>query len=103
AANPPPTNRTTSEASDAALRKMLRDAAARRLDQLEALPRAVGKWIKSLDEYDFMEPAARERFQALTDRLRRQTLDRFVDGLSQAIARSTPAELQEDRETWRYL
>ena len=48
AANPPPTNRTTSEASDAALRKMLRDAAARRLDQLESLPRDVGKRIKSL-------------------------------------------------------
>ena len=62
AANPPPTNRTTSEASDAALRKMLRDAAARRLDQLESLPRDVGKRIRSLEEYDFMEPAVWERF-----------------------------------------
>ena len=103
AANPPPTNRTTSEASDAALRKMLRDAAARRLDQLESLPRDVGKRIRSLEEYDFMEPAARERFQALTDRLRRQTLDRFVDGLSQAIQGTTPEELQANREMVRDL
>ena len=82
---------------------MLRDAAARRLDQLESLPRDVGKRIRSLEEYDFMEPAARERFQALTDRLRRQTLDRFVDGLSQAIQGTTPEDLQANREMVRDL
>src|SRR4029079_19185484 len=103
AANPPPTNRTTSEASDAALRKMLRDAAARRLDQLESLPRDIGKRIRSLEEYDFMEPSARERFQALTERLRQQTLDRFVEGLSQAIQGTTPEDLQANREMVRDL
>ncbi|HET9347398.1 MAG TPA: hypothetical protein VFO05_17020 [Candidatus Limnocylindrales bacterium] len=90
-------------ASDQALRGMLRDAAARRLDQLEALPRDVGRRIQSLEEYDFMEPSARDRFQALTDRLRRQTLDRFVDGLSQAIQGTTPEELQANRDMVRDL
>jgi uncharacterized protein with von Willebrand factor type A (vWA) domain len=85
-------------AADQALRSMLRDAAARRLDQLESLPRDVGRRIQSLEEYDFMEPSARERFQALTDRLRRQTLDRFVEGLSQAIQGTTPEELQANRD-----
>ena len=90
-------------ASDQALRGMLRDAAARRLDQLEALPRDVGRRIQALEEYDFMEPSARERFQALTDRLRRQTLDRFVDGLSKAIEGTTPEDLQANREMVRDL
>jgi uncharacterized protein with von Willebrand factor type A (vWA) domain len=90
-------------ASDRALRNMLRDAAARRLDQLEALPRDIGRRIQSLEEYDFMEPNARDRFQALTERLRRQTLDRFVDGLSQAIQGTTPEELQANREMVRDL
>jgi uncharacterized protein with von Willebrand factor type A (vWA) domain len=89
--------------ADPALRSMLRDAAARRLDQLEALPRDVGGRIRALEEYDFMEPAARERFQALTERLRRQTLDRFVDGLSEAIKGTTPEELQANREMVRDL
>ncbi len=88
---------------DAKLNAMLRDAAARRLDQLEALPRDVGGRIRALEEYDFMEPAARERFQALTDRLRRQTLDRFVEGLSEAIQGTTPEELQANREMVRDL
>jgi uncharacterized protein with von Willebrand factor type A (vWA) domain len=90
-------------AADPKLRAMLRDAAARRFDQLEALPRDVGSRIRELEEYDFMEPAARERFGELTDRLRRQTLDRFVDGLSEAIQSTTPEELQANRDMVRDL
>jgi uncharacterized protein with von Willebrand factor type A (vWA) domain len=90
-------------ASDAALRKMLRDAAARRIDQLDALPRDVGGRIRGLEEYDFMEPPARERFDALTERLRKQTLDRFVEGLSEAIQGTTPEDLQANRDMVRDL
>ena len=50
-----------------------------------------------------MEPAARDRFQELTDRLRKQTLDRFVEGLSEAIQGTTPEELQANREMVRDL
>jgi uncharacterized protein with von Willebrand factor type A (vWA) domain len=90
-------------AVDQKLSSMLRDAAARRLDQLDALPRDVGGQIRALEEYDFMEPAARERFSALTDRLRRQTLDRFVEGLSEAIQGTTPEDLQANRDMVRDL
>jgi uncharacterized protein with von Willebrand factor type A (vWA) domain len=90
-------------ASDQALRAMLRDAAARRIDQLDALPRDVGGRIRRLEEYDFMEPAARDRFNELTERLRKQTLDRFVDGLSEAIQGTTPEDLAANREMVRDL
>ena len=90
-------------AVDPALRSMLRDAAARRLDQLEELPRDVGGQIRGLEAYDFMEPSARERFEALTERLRRQTLDRFVQGLSEAIQGTTPEDLQANRDMVRDL
>jgi uncharacterized protein with von Willebrand factor type A (vWA) domain len=90
-------------AVDPSLRAMLRDAAARRLDELEALPRDVGGRIRGLEAYDFMEPAARERFEALTERLRRQTLDRFVEGLSEAIQGTTPEDLQANRDMVRDL
>jgi uncharacterized protein with von Willebrand factor type A (vWA) domain len=88
---------------DAALRAMLRDAAARRIDQLDALPRDVGSRIRQLEEYDFMEPAARDRFNELTERLRKQTLDRFVDGLSEAIQGTTPEDLDANRDMVRDL
>jgi len=90
-------------ASDAALRAMLRDAAARRIDQLDALPRDIGGRIRKLEEYDFMEPAARDRFNELTERLRKQTLDRFVEGLSEAIQGTTPEDLAANREMVRDL
>ncbi len=89
--------------SDPALRAMLRDAAARRIDQLDALPRDVGGRIRKLEEYDFMEPAARDRFNELTERLRKQTLDRFVDGLSEAIQGTTPEDLAANRDMVRDL
>src|SRR3954454_21716499 len=98
-----PTNGAESDAQDAALRNMLRDAAARRIDQLDALPRDVGGRIRRLEEYDFMEPAARDRFNELTERLRKQTLDRFVEGLSEAIQGTTPEELQANRDMVREL
>jgi uncharacterized protein with von Willebrand factor type A (vWA) domain len=90
-------------AVDPSLRAMLRDAAARRLDELEALPRDVGGRIRGLEAYDFMEPTARERFEALTEKLRRQTLDRFVEGLSEAIQGTTPEDLQANRDMVRDL
>src|SRR5204863_7241578 len=89
--------------ADPALRRMLRDAAARRIDQLDALPRDVGGRIRGLEEYDFMEPDARDRFNALTERLRKETLDRFVEGLSEAIQGTTPEELDANRDMVRDL
>jgi uncharacterized protein with von Willebrand factor type A (vWA) domain len=103
AASDPSGPSDASDASNAALRAMLRDAAARRIDQLDDLPRDVGNRIRRLEEYDFMEPAARDRFNALTEKLRKQTLDRFVDGLSEAIQGTTPEELDANREMVRDL
>ncbi len=109
AATPPPAGRPEGapdappDASDAALRAMLRDAAARRIDQLDSLPRDVGNRIRKLEEYDFMEPAARDRFNELVEKLRKQTLDRFVEGLSEAIQGTTPEELDANREMVRDL
>ncbi len=99
----PPADPARPDASDAALRSMLRDAAARRIDQLDALPRDVGNRIRKLEEYDFMEPAARDRFNELTEKLRKQTLDRFVEGLSEAIQGTTPEELDANRDMVRDL
>ena len=93
----------TAPTDDAALRRMLRDAAARRLDQLDALPPDVGGRIRGLESYDFMEPSARDRFEALLERLRKQVLDQFFNGLSDAIRNATPEELAANREMVRDL
>jgi uncharacterized protein with von Willebrand factor type A (vWA) domain len=92
-----------SPGSDLDLRAMLRDAAARRLDQLDALPGDVGGRIRGLQGYDFLEPAARERFDALVERLRRQVLDRYASGMSDAIRSMRPEDLAANRQMVRDL
>ncbi len=90
-------------AQDAELRSMLRGAAARRLDQLDALPSDVGEQIRGLQEYDFLEPSARERFDALVNRLQGQVLDQFVSGMSDAIRSMRPEDLAANRDMVRDL
>ena len=88
---------------DAALRSMLRDVAARRLDQLDGLPSDIGERIRGLQDYDFLEPNARERFDELVKRLQGQVLDQFVAGMSDAIQSMTPEDLAANREMVRDL
>jgi uncharacterized protein with von Willebrand factor type A (vWA) domain len=90
-------------ASDPDLQKLLRDVAAKRLDQLDALPRDVGGRIRQLREYDFLEPDARTRFDELVERLGKQVLDQFVGGMSDAIRSMTPEDLAANREMVRDL
>ncbi len=88
---------------DPDLRQMLRDTAARRLDQLDALPPDVGGRIRGLEEYDFLEQDARQRFDELVQRLRKTVLDRYMNGLSEAIQGITPEDLAANREMVRDL
>ena len=89
--------------ADPDLQKLLRDVAAKRLDQLDALPRDVGARIRDLREYDFLEPDARARFDELVERLGKQVLDQFVGGMSDAIRSMTPEDLAANREMVRDL
>ena len=89
--------------ADADLRSMLRDVAARRLDQLDALSADIGARIRGLQQYDFLEPNARQRFDELVMRLQGQVLDQFVSGMSEAIQSTTPEDLAANREMVRDL
>ncbi len=91
------------DADQTALRAMLRNVAARRLDQLDALPPDVGERIRGLQAYDFLEPGARERFDALVKRLGQQVLDQFAAGMSDAIRPMSPDDLAANREMVRDL
>jgi uncharacterized protein with von Willebrand factor type A (vWA) domain len=85
------------------LRSMLRDVSARRLDQLDGLSPDIGQRILGLQDYDFLEPNARERFDELVKRLQGQVLDQFVSGMSEAIRSMRPEDLAANREMVRDL
>jgi uncharacterized protein with von Willebrand factor type A (vWA) domain len=102
AARPTPSPGDAPE-SDARLRRMLREIAARRMDQLDAMPPDVGARIRTLQDYDFLEPEARERFDALLDQLRQSVLDRMSEGLADAVKSMRPEDLAAQREMVRDL
>jgi uncharacterized protein with von Willebrand factor type A (vWA) domain len=85
------------------LRRMVADMAARREAALDALPQDAGGRIRGLQEYDFLEPSSRERFDALLERLRKQMLDTYFHGLSDQIKGMTPETLAANREMVRDL
>jgi len=91
------------EATPPELNNLLRDTIGKRLERLDALPDALGDRIRALEEYDFLEAAARERFEALVERLRRSVLDRYAAGMADAVRSMSPEDLAENRTMVRDL
>jgi uncharacterized protein with von Willebrand factor type A (vWA) domain len=89
--------------TDPALRSLLRDVAAKRMDHLDALPPELGPRVRAMQEYDFLEPDARARFDALLDRLRSAVLERMSQGLAEAVKGMRPEDLDAQREMVRDL
>jgi uncharacterized protein with von Willebrand factor type A (vWA) domain len=85
------------------MRDLMRRVASRREQELEALPDDPGGRIRALQGYDFLEPSARDRFEALLGRLRQQMLDSYFQGLSESIRSMTPEALAANREMVRDL
>jgi uncharacterized protein with von Willebrand factor type A (vWA) domain len=90
-------------APDPELQRMLRSIAAKRLDSLDSLPPDVGARVRALQDYDFLDAAARERFEQLVDQLRRSMLDRMTQGLADAVKGMKPEDLAAQREMVRDL
>ena len=89
--------------ADADLQRLFDEMTRRRLEQLDALPKDVGGQLRALEEYEFLDPGARDRFQALLERLRQSALDAYFQGLSDAIKGFTPEQLQANRDMVRDL
>ena len=88
---------------DESLRQMLMEVSARHQEELAALPADLGERIRALRDYDFLEPSARERFDALLEKVGRQVLDGLFGGLSEAIRSATPEQVAANREMVRDL
>ena len=88
---------------DPDLERLAADLAARRQQRLDSLPADVGERIRALGDYDFLEPEARDRYQALVERLQGQVLDAAFQGMSEAIRGATPEQLAANREMVRDL
>ncbi len=67
------------------LLKNFEDRAERNKEKLEALPKDVGGRIKDLNNYDFMDGEARQKFQELMDTLKRNAMSSFAKEMTQRL------------------
>jgi uncharacterized protein with von Willebrand factor type A (vWA) domain len=83
--------------------QVLRRTAQQRRDRLDALPADVSGRLHGLHDYEFMDPEARDAFNALSDDLRGQVLQTYFQGLKQGVEGVTPEDLTGIREMVRDL
>jgi len=91
------------EVPDPALQRLLERMAQQKLSFLDQLPPDPAGRIRSLSDYEFMDPEARRKFQELLASLQRQVLEQTFQGLHQAIQNLTPEAIAELRGMLRDL
>jgi uncharacterized protein with von Willebrand factor type A (vWA) domain len=83
--------------------QVVRRAAGQRRERLDALPPDPAGRLAALRDYEFMDPGARDAFNALTDELRRHLLQTYFSGLREGVAGLRPEDLDGVREMVRDL
>jgi uncharacterized protein with von Willebrand factor type A (vWA) domain len=83
--------------------QVLRRTAQQRRDRLDALPPDLSGRMHGLRDYEFMDPDARDAFNALSDELRQQMLETYFQGLKEGAQGITPEDLAGVREMVRDL
>jgi uncharacterized protein with von Willebrand factor type A (vWA) domain len=75
------------------------EAMAERQMQLDLLPPDLAGLVKELSEnYDFVSPEARQRFEELTDQLRQQLAQRWFNQMSGAMSDVSPEALARTKD-----
>src|SRR5262245_31760530 len=85
------------------LQKTLERMAQEHNQQLDRLPQDVPGQIQGLQNYDFMDPNARQMFQELMEQLRQQIMQQQFQGMQQALQSMTPEDLRTIKEMLKDL
>jgi uncharacterized protein with von Willebrand factor type A (vWA) domain len=83
--------------------KMLQQIANRKKNFLENLPSDLAAAVKELQNYEFMDPEARAKFQELMEMLKKAMMDTFFKDLYNQIQNMTPEQLQRLKDMIRDL
>jgi uncharacterized protein with von Willebrand factor type A (vWA) domain len=86
-----------------ALQRMLQQLAERRKSQLDQLPPDPAGAIRALQDYDFMDAEARQKFQDLLSSLQQQVLQQTFQGMQQALSDMSPEQIAQARQMMHEL
>src|SRR3954468_8879462 len=78
--------------------ELVEDVAEQRRRELEELPPDLAGRVQSLQEYEFMDDAARERFEELMDQLREQLMQSYFNQLSEGMQNMTPERMERMKD-----
>ena len=76
--------------------RVLEERARRSRDTLDSLPEGFAGAIKELNEYDFMDPEARQKFQELLDMLRQRMTENYAEELRHELAKIFQTRTQRE-------
>lgn len=82
---------------------MLRSIADRKREFLDDLPDDAAGQVRRLQDYEFMDPEARAKFDELVDSLRQSMMDTFFKDLSSQIANMSPEDIERLKNMTRDL
>ena len=77
---------------------ILEQRAQQNLEKLDLLPESAAAQVRSLSDYEFMDPEAQEKFQELMDMLRQQMMQNFFQGMKDAIQNMSAEDMRGIQE-----
>jgi len=83
--------------------EMLRNIANKKKDYLENLPEDVAGQVKQLQDYEFMDPDAQQKFNELLESLKKAMTETFFKDLYDQIANMSPEDMQRMKDMVRDL
>jgi uncharacterized protein with von Willebrand factor type A (vWA) domain len=78
--------------------ELVEDVAEKRRQELEQLPPDLAGKVQALQEYEFMDDAARQRFEELMDELREQLMQSYFNQLSEGMQNMTPERMAQMKD-----
>jgi len=86
------------QSGDRRRQEIVEDLATERRRELEELPPDLAGEVQALQSYDFMDDAARQRFEELMDELRQQLLQSYFNQMSEGMKDVSPERMQRMKD-----
>jgi uncharacterized protein with von Willebrand factor type A (vWA) domain len=91
------------ESGDDRRQQVTDDVVAERRIALDLLPGDVAGKVRGLQEYEFVSSSAREQFEELVERLRKEVADTYTKGMTEALGSMDPEQLARMRDAFDAL
>jgi uncharacterized protein with von Willebrand factor type A (vWA) domain len=86
------------ESGDRRRQEIVDDLAKERREQLDQLPPDLAGKVQQLQQYDWMDDAARQKFEELMEQLREQLLQSYFNQMSEGMQNMSPERMQRMKD-----